>query len=183
MKSKSLTISLAASLGLASCQAMLEKQHPPAVAQPAANPLGGTALAYDREPAASELQSLRSDECSIWPIQDHIELVADERQICVQASLHAISELDVGDMFSFVIQGDGASSPKLAMDPPSTTRKIGSCARRSGDVEPTPIDVWVTSYRGCTGNNGLLNAATKRLVVKNQPRSRPYDLAAWELGR
>lgn len=140
----------AAVVMLAGCAALPGMQN--LGAQRADNPLGGTDLAWSKDPDGVPFEGQKA--CSTWPIQNKLTVKATTDQICATGQIYHLVGVDFdgpkADSESLSVQSDGSGQSALmgaGMIKASGVQKIGTC---SDNTRTT--NVWVTSYDGCVPN-------------------------------
>jgi hypothetical protein len=138
----------------------------------AENPLKGKPLAATSK---SDVFAQGEKDCTIWPLEDKMELRATEAEICVSMTTlkESPSETWVGEPTAnrteFVqVSTDTAKAPVSISVEKGTASKIGQCRGKS---------VWSFSYEGCAANEGALTDKSAWLSAEGNRWKFPGDSA------
>ena len=113
----------------------------------AENPLKGGSITMAGKSQKLPIEGEKA--CTVWPIEDHVEITATDGQICARGTIHLLKNPgdpinDNGYLFESDGSGDELRTDRLASASP---HKIGSCVDGSGAK-----NVWAARVDGCIPN-------------------------------
>jgi len=124
---------------------------------PADNPLGGVPVKWSKQ--ASNVPFEGQKACTIWPLDNTIDVRATDAQICVDATLYKLvpGGFDGPTSDSLTVASDGSQENKGSVIGQYThplqarPRKVGTCTEGATGVKT----VWVSTYQGCVPNTDV----------------------------
>lgn len=149
-------------------------------AVPTQSPLGGQPLHVSRH-GDPDIEVMRPEKCSFWPILDQYKVTADGNRVCVSAELFMMS-YESGPLPIEKIElglSSGTQPPTFFDATAAGMAKVGRCygsdAMRTG--------VWSFQFVGCTPNQGLVTEYTQNLSLRRKKGlfagSEGTELARW----
>ena len=125
-------------------------------AKSAENPLSGQPVTWSRVAPGLPFEGEKA--CTLWPIEDSLNVTATDAKICVSGTIHKLVEppFDGPEEMSLTVESDGSGKTGLgagqAGDVVARPRKVGSCFNKSTGSDK---NVWVADFSGCVPNKSV----------------------------
>ncbi|MBP6629127.1 MAG: hypothetical protein KBG28_15100 [Kofleriaceae bacterium] len=104
-------------------------------------------------------------DCETWPFEDVVTVTATEAEICIEFNRHGDFEMgprDPAESLPMRVDADGGAGPTQLEATKVRHAKISQCFNKGYGKS---VNIWNTTYRGCTANAGHLTASATYLTI------------------